>query len=143
PLAGFSGPKLIEAGVPFRFSTKYGTRLFVVPAGIRPPPCEYPLPEIYSTWPSLPVPIAEHHSVSQWSRVARELTTLQLVGLKEGVPEIKVIRTQSFDEAGNPIHGVPLFWVLSGVCTVGVLLLLCFLRKRTRVSRNPTPGPLP
>lgn len=40
PIAGFQGVAVIQPGVSFRFSSKYGTKIYVVPDG-QPDPVQY------------------------------------------------------------------------------------------------------
>ena len=99
PIAGFSGYNIVEAGKPFPFSSKYGTRFYLVPESV------VDLPkfdrEVYEQWPSALPPCSEIKSTVVSSPLASALTTVQLVGIDETGPEVKLIKHEEFDRNGR------------------------------------------
>ena len=101
PTAGFGGAVRIVAGEPFTFSSKYGTRFYLVPAG-----------EIFdkfdrdrfAKWPSCLPPVSEIKSVPYYNSVRSALTTLRLKEVTEDGPVIEVVSHEEFNSFGYPVQ---------------------------------------
>ncbi len=89
PIRGFGGVVELEPGKPFRFSTKYGTRFYVVPREVEGLPDFHR--ELYGTWPSTKPPVTEINAVPMASRVESAITTLRLVSVDSAEPVIEIV----------------------------------------------------
>lgn len=137
PTRGFGGLAEIDPGVPFRFSSKYGTRIYALPLD-EPLPAESPaLGRFPAGWPEEfltgSIPVLEVRSVPVLSSVHRILTTLRITGVDEKEREIglKVTAEQRWDRRGRPITwaSIPILSVLALAGLAGIALLA-----RTRPS---------
>jgi hypothetical protein len=125
PVRGFGGTHVVEPGVPFSFSTKYGTRLYVVP------PSEE-LPErIDESWSashlSAAIPVSEVSSAPLASPLESLTTTLTVRALDRDRFELAVVAERSERDP----------WLLTGLATAfaaGVLGLVLIRRRRSRTS---------
>ena len=134
PIAGFSGEKVVCANEPFRFSSKYGTRFYVIPASVQP------LPQFdrdaYSQWSSAEPPKGEIRSVSKLSPIASARTTLKLIAVTERGPVVEMVKHEEFDRRGNLITAAQRRQqaILMGLLVVVGLSLCCVLIRRTMQS---------
>ena len=125
PVNGFSGVHEIVADEAFTFSSKYGTRLYLVPEGeeVAAPPAGGELP-----WPNCPVPVAEVTAVNRMSPVSAVRTTCALTSVEGGVPVVIEIATVELGASGEPVNRA-LYWAkLIGVAAVGLGLGFFFRR---------------
>lgn len=132
PIRGLHGVMEVQAGQRFRFSTKYGTRFYLVPDDLRPLP-EFDR-ELFAQWPSVAPPISETRSASMISPVASALTTLRLADVTSSEPKIELVNHIEFDSSGNPVTWKssvvrPLVLVPAGVL---LLLVAALVVRRTR-----------
>jgi hypothetical protein len=129
PIRGFGGHAVIEAQVPFEFTTKYGTELYLIPKSES-------LSNVDATWlsnwPSSKLPVAEISSVPAWSPTERILTTLQFDGIRSGAPLLSVIKQQEFDARGKPATSLMLILLISGSIVLGIGVLWVSIRMRQR-----------
>ena len=100
PTAGFGGAVRVVAGEPFTFSSKYGTRLYLVPAG-ETIDNKFDR-ERFKEWPSCQPPVSEIKSVPAYKSVRSALTTLRLKEITEDGPVIEIVSHKEFNRAGNP-----------------------------------------
>jgi hypothetical protein len=129
PVAGFRGVTVIESGVPFRFSSKYGTRIYAVPLADE-------VPERCSTeWaegrPVTLPGVGEINQISVSSPLARVLTKLRVVEVQGAEIRLEEIGEQRFDASGRLIDETMLRVFLIGMAGVGVLGLFLLHRCRS------------
>lgn len=82
PVLGFGGVKLIQSGERFQFSSKYGTKFYLVPED-HPLPLEFD-PQLFEPWTHCPPPVGQAISVSRYSTVASAVTVLRLDSVGAG-----------------------------------------------------------
>ncbi len=136
PIAGFWGIAKVERGEPLRFSSKYGSRIWALPAGTKLDPAAK---RIEGAWPRSPVPVSERKFVSRGKPLASIVTHLAVVAVDEGGLRFEVRGEQRFDAAGREF-GSSDFLVLLGVAGLGALLI-AFLYRRQRDDRHPAAEP--
>lgn len=141
PVRGFGGVERIEQGVPFRFSSKYGTRFYAVPSGEEIPPFSAPIDRDDPTdgaaeWAAFPtwrVPVGEISQVPDSNPLTRVETRISWSG-PEG--EVEVVGETRWDAGGAVLAesapggaaGVPSGVIaialvgLAGLCVVAVSL---------------------
>ena len=127
PIRGLHGVAAIEPGVPFRFSSKYGTRIYALPAG-EPMPEEFDRAR-FAQWPSSWPPVGEVRSAPMTRSVAVVRTTCRLVEVGDGGPVIEVVERQTFDANGNPVDERTLLVVLWTVAAAGLAGLIALGRR--------------
>jgi hypothetical protein len=129
PIRGFGGHAVIEANVPFDFSSKYGTELYLIPKSES-------LSEIdakwFSQWPSSKLPVAEIASVPMWSPTDSILTTLRVEGIRADAPILSVIKHQETDARGHPTTYLRLSLLVSGSIVLGIFVIWASVRIRRR-----------
>ena len=133
PVRGFGGVTEVQSGRPFAFSTKYGTRLYIVPRDYVPPqrfnPGE-PLP-----FPSCDAPVTCVTSMPRFSPVASLLSTCKLTKVADGEIQVELIDHVRLDKHGRPASVLRGMLPLSLIATVG--LVGCWvLRRRARTLRT-------
>lgn len=138
PVRGFHGVTKIRAGQQFRFSTKYGTRFYVVPEDVDP------LPEFdheqFAQWPSAAPPKSELKFVAAVSPVASAVTRLRLVRLDEGVPQIELVSHTEYDNLGQPVTAVSYLRRVLLLVSLGAGLLVAAawtIRRSRRKREQP------
>jgi hypothetical protein len=122
PTRGFSTAHVITAGVPFGFSTKYGTRIYFLPAGVDWPAGD----EVDGSFEAkygLPVPCAATTSVPAGSPLGR-IESHYEVRLLGSRPVFEPRGELHFDSRGAPVDAVDLWpWLLAvaalGGCGLG------------------------
>ena len=160
PLHGFQPGGPVVPGEPFRFSTKYGTRLYALPAGA-PVPSE---PEAVraAALASADLPLSEETAVPLWSPVARIVTTLRVTSVRLGEPEpdepdensdpgairdsgagadrdrgrivLEIAGEERLDAAGHPSSPAALLAVLATTAAAGALGVVLLARRRYRAG---------
>lgn len=123
------GSRLLTRGEPFPFSSKYGTRIYAVPADAVLPDAKATLRE--STWPSAAIPVREVASVRNGYPVTRVLTTLRVAAVRDDGLELEVIDEQRFGMFDLPIVG-PIWLPLVLIAGFGFVLL-----RRFHAAREP------
>ena len=125
PVRGFGGTHVVEPGKPFDFSSKYGTRLYVVPES-------EPVPQsVDPSWTAghvaADIPVSEVSSVPLTSPLESIVTTLRIRELDGARFELAVVdETKRHDP-----------WLIAALCAAALLggLGLCFLiRRRKRAA---------
>lgn len=138
PTRGFSGVEEIEPGKPFRFSSKYGTRLYSVPENIELPK-KFDL-DFFEQWPSCDPPVRETKSVPIVSPVKSKLTTVRLASVSPDGLIIEVVSDESFDWTGKPANVLRFYWPLFVPVFLGGTL--CFwMARRKRARKNADAEP--
>lgn len=136
PVRGFAGVHEVEPGVPIQFSSKYGTRLYLVPAGEE---LEGRLEAGKLPWPSCAVPVAQKAAVKLISPVQSVVTTCQLTSIDDGRPVVIEVSTVEFGGDGEPVSSLRFYGLLLGIAVAG-LLLGYGIRRRLQNLRRRTTG---
>jgi len=134
PVRGLSGKTHIVPGEPFRFSSKYGTRIFGFDKGAQFPQTDIGWIDGDPTAATLAeqgvravgaIPVAEQNSAPLGSPVERVLTRLRVVSVANGEVRLEVV-----DEV---VERDPLsVLALGGALSAGVVGLLMLVRARRR-----------
>lgn len=126
PVRGFGSHAEVERGVPFDFSTKYGTRLYVLAAAEEVPRV------VDQAWRekhvSADIPVREISSVPLTSPLESALTTLRITALDGERFELVLVDT---DERYDG-------WALAalaGAFVLGVTALMYLRRRRKHAAR--------
>lgn len=98
---GFHGTHEIRRGEPFRFSTKYGTRIHAVPAATELPTDREQMRA--APWPNTVVPVREVRSIATGHPLHRIETTLRIVRVTAGGIEFERVGERRFDRHGNQL----------------------------------------
>lgn len=131
PVRGFGGFTEVQAGQPFQFSSKYGTRLYVVPSDYHPPGKVFhgePLP-----FPSCEVPVSSTTSVPKFSPVASLRTTCKLIAVGDDSIGVEVIEHVELGSGNQPV--TPWQRMLPFVAIAATGLLGCILVWRWNRAR--------
>lgn len=131
PVRGFGGITRIEPGVPFTFSSKYGTRLFAIEPGAECPE-GYESPE----GPAVAriaravgaIPLAQVASVPVTSTLESITTRLRIASIADGRIELAVVDTETERDLGERIWLV----LVPGLGLAGLLWL--WLRRRRKAA---------
>ncbi len=128
PVRGFGGFTRIEPGVPFTFSSKYGTRLYAIEPGAEcpegyDPPHGPALARIARA--SGPIPLAQVASVPLSSTLESLTTRLRIRSIADGVLELEVVDTERERD-----RGLIAWYVLLPIA--GLLGLGWLVRRRPR-----------
>ncbi len=126
PIAGFSGVHVIRPGERFRFSSKYGTRFYLVPDGETD--FEQFDRERFDNWANRRPPRGEIRSVPWTSPVRSALTTLRFDGVVDGKPQISMVDHIEMDAAGNPASVVKQLVIYSIPILLGLVLCVWVFR---------------
>lgn len=125
PVRGLGGSNVVEPGVPFDFSSKYGTRLYSVPDS-EPVPISVDA-EWAASHLSADIPVSEVASVPLTSPLESIVTTLRIRELNGARFELAVV-----DEAKR--HDPMLIAALCAAALLGGLGLLVLIRRRKRAA---------
>ena len=133
PVRGFGGHEEVQPDRPFHFSTKYGTRLYVVPNDFVPPtkvnPGE-PLP-----FPSCDVPVSSTTYVPILSPIASLRSTCKLIAVGDDAIQVELVDHVELDSNAQPaslLNTVLPMLVISATGLIGCFLIW----RRARISRN-------
>ena len=130
PVRGFGGVEEVQAGAPFRFSSKYGTTFFLVPEN---KDVVAPEPGSGLEHPSAAPPVGEIRSLPLVNPVARVLTTLAFDGVEAGELRLRAVREERFDATGEPVGpGTYAPWI--AVLLLGVIAVHKLGQRRRRAS---------
>lgn len=133
PTRGFHGHLLIEPGSPFAFSSKYGTRIWALPVGAALPDAAGVAIARDSTWPNARVPVGEIRSVALGHPLARVVTSLRIVEVRDGVLRFERVGERRYDAHGRELGSLdwlPLLVIALG----GAAWLMVLDRRRPRVD---------
>jgi hypothetical protein len=138
-LFGPSHVTVAEPGVPFSYSSKYGTRIYALPSGTE-------VPNSQEGWSGMAKafegslraspPVSSPSQVSVLSPVASVLTTIRIVEISAAGIKLEAVRTQEFDSNGKPVSWI-LVWVLPiGAITCGVIGLIVLRKRRLKRANS-------
>jgi hypothetical protein len=117
----------VVPGQPLHFSSKYGTRLYLIPKSVAAD-LKFDR-EQFDQWPSTLPPVSQIASVFKGSPIDSAVTTARFVGLRDGKPEIVVVEHKELDAAGKPIS----YWRAYGWLAIpligGFMLIARFVRR--------------
>jgi hypothetical protein len=135
PVSGFRGTTEVRAGQRFSFSSKYGTRFYLIPKEVTSLP-EYDR-DLYSQWPSVAPPVNEVASVPIVSPVNSVLTTLRLADVTSGQPQIEVVADQEMGDNNRAVSWKSHVWRPLVLIPVGIAVLLTtlFILRRAKVGK--------
>ena len=133
PVRGFGGAEEVKAGHPFRFSSKYGTRLYAVPRDFVPPKRVSPGKPL--PFPSCEVPVTCVTSVPGFSPVASLTSTCKLSKVTADQIRVELIEHVELDAQGRPASMRRSMLPLLVIASVGLLGCL-LLWRRARTWRN-------
>ena len=125
PTRGLGGFEEIKPGEPFRFSNKYGTRIYWVPVDV---PAQAWDQESLHAWPNAIPPVSEINSVLIVSSVADVITKLRYEGIVDEQPVIGVVSQVKLDSSGKVVSSAT--FLLTMLLLVGGGLALCFYATR-------------
>ncbi len=133
PVRGFGGHEEVQPDRPFRFSTKYGTRLYVVPDDFVLPakvdPGE-PLP-----FPSCDVPVASTTYVPIFSPIASLRSTCKLVAVEDDAIQVDLVGHVELNSAGHPVTLLNSLLPMLAISAAG-LIGCCLIWRRARTSKT-------
>jgi hypothetical protein len=135
PTRGFHGVQAVIPGEPFTFSSKYGTRLYVLPAGAGIPTDLEALRA--AAIASSDIPVSEVITVPFWEPVTSIVTTLRLARIPGGALSIQVIgevRSGGFAAQGRLLA---IAAVLVAVGLAGLVGIVWLVRRLTRAPQRP------
>jgi hypothetical protein len=135
PTRGF-GMVRVELGEPFRFSSKYGTRLWLFEPGVVLPE-RYDRDQFESLGASLALP-AEVSAVPLINPLARVQTTMRLAGVAEGKPRLKLVGEERLTDWWGTTREASTVSALLGVAGLGTLALFVLFALRWRRRRSAT-----
>ncbi len=127
PVRGFGGVHEVQSGQPFSFSSKYGTRLYLLPL-------DQPLPSQWSeAWleqhPHSDT-FAEVASVPAGTPLARVLTTWRIDGVDGQAIRLERLGEERFDGFGARLPAGGEWWWLLVVAAGGAVLAVRLWRSR-------------
>ena len=134
PIRGFGGIHVVVPGQPFQFSSKYGTRLYLIPESVAEK-LKFDR-EYFDQWPSTLPPVSEIRSVPLISPVASVVTTVRFANLQGGKPNIIVVDHKELDSGGKPASYLRAYWWLIFPVVGGVVVLAGVFRRLRSRSAN-------
>jgi len=132
PVRGFGGVTVIEPGVPFTFSSKYGTRVYALPAGS--PVADEPDAVRAAASAEGEIPVAEVTSTPLVSPLTGVVTTLRVVAIEDGVLTLEVAGERSLGVAGLEVRTGLLTGALALVACAGLATVLELARRARRAG---------
>lgn len=132
PVRGFHGHRVIRAGEPFSFSSKYGTCIFAAPPDAELPPSKERLKD--ESWPRAKVPVREVRSIAIGHPLARVETTLRVVGVTADTITFERAGERRFAKNGSELGDLD--WLpLAAIAAAGAF----WLWRLDRPRRPPAP----
>ena len=133
PVRGFGGHEEVQPDRPFQFSSKYGTRLYVVPNDFVLPtkvnPGE-PLP-----FPSCDVPVSSTTYVPIFSPIASLRSTCKLVAVEDDAIQVELVDHVELNSNGRPVTLLNTVLPMLVISATG--LIGCgFIWRRARISKT-------
>lgn len=133
PMAGFSGVREVRAGEPLAFSSKYGSRIYVVPGDLERLP-EFDR-ERFAQWPSVEPPVRSQTMVPVTSIVQTIHTTVRFEGMVDGKPQVRLVREEVLTATGQPATWMRTLRLPIVITVIAAVVLGGFvLRIRRRVA---------
>ena len=133
PVRGFGGHEEVRPNRPFQFSTKYGTRLYVVPADFEVP--EKVTHDQPLTYPSCDVPVSSTTFVPLHSPTASLRSTCKLIAVSDDSIEVELVSHEELDSSGQPVNlfktAVPLL-LIAATGLAGCVLIWRRVRSRRK-----------
>ena len=135
PIRGIGGVHVVVPGQPFQFSSKYVTRLYLIPESVTEN-LKFDR-ENFDQWPSTLPPVSQIPSVPVTSPVASVVTTVRFADVQGGKPNIIVVDHKELDSGGKPVSYWREYWWLIFPVFGGVVLLAgVFRRLRSRGANS-------
>ena len=136
PTAGFGGVCVINPGQRFDFSSKYGTRIYVLPDGVIVP--KNFERELFQQWPSARPPRNQIRSVAVVSPISSALTTVRLKEISANGPVIQLVDHVEFDRFGKEVtlFRIMLFRGIPLLLGIAICVLLFRRMRATRKSNS-------
>lgn len=135
PTRGFHGVQTVVPGAPFSFSSKYGTRLYALPAGAAMPDDLEALRA--AAIASADIPVTQVTSVSLLDPLTSIVTTLRVTLTPEGGLSIQVLDEERILVVHERLLSI--LAVLGVVGCVGLVGIVLLARKRARASKHARP----
>ena len=133
PVRGFGGHEEVQPDRPFRFSTKYGTRLYVVPNDFVPP-AKVNRRELLP-FPSCDVPVSSTTYVSIFSPIASLRSICKLVAVEDDAIQVELVDHVELNSSGRPVtlpNTVLPMLVISATGLIGC----CLIWRRARCAKT-------
>lgn len=131
PTAGFGTAVELEPGVPFRFSGKYGTRLYAVPEGEDVGDWRFGETDL-GAFPSCDMPVGHVREVHVASPVTAILSSIELTAVGADSLAFRVVDEVRETVAGVREERLHLYLGLGAVALLGLVVLV---RARGRAAR--------
>ena len=133
PTAGFGGVCVINPGQKFNFSSKYGTRIYVLPAGVVIP--KNFDREVFQHWPSARPPRNQIRSVPIVSPISSALTTVRLKEISATGPVVEMVDHVEYDRFGKEVTFLRIMFFRGIPLLLGIAICV-FLFRRMRATRK-------
>lgn len=131
--SGIGGPdSTVVPGEPFRFSSKYDSRLYLLPEGVDPSEVTRPTASAPLDYPSAPPPRGEIHDLPNANPVHAALTTIRLRGVDGDRLDFEVVDHVLFDASGTPVGESRQAFVWAMILAVGLAAGASLLSRRKR-----------
>ncbi|MEM1067323.1 MAG: hypothetical protein AAGI63_00400 [Planctomycetota bacterium] len=129
PVRGFGGHAEVRPDQPFYFSTKYGTRLYVVPADYEVPKKVGPGKTL--PFPSCDVPVTATTYVPMYSPTDSLRSTCRLLAVTDEAIEVELVDHVELDSNGEPVSLSKSLFPMLLISLTG-LVGCCVIWRRTR-----------
>lgn len=133
PVRGFRGHEEVQPDRPFRFSSKYRTRLYVVPSDFSPPAkfsFSEPLP-----FPSCDVPVSSTTYVPIVSPIASLRSTCKLIAVGDDAIHVELVDHVELDSDGQPASLLNTVVPMLLISTAG-LIGCCLIWRQSRLASD-------
>ena len=132
PTRGFHGVQTVIPGEPFSFSSKYGTRLYALPAGSAIPDDLEALRT--AAIASADIPVTQVTTVPLLNPLASIVTTLRVTLTPEGGLSVQVLDEERIQVVQERLLSILV--VLGAVGCLGLVGIVWLVRKRARAARH-------
>ncbi len=132
PMRGFHGVQTVVPGEPFSFSSKYGTRLYALPAGAAIPDDLEALRA--AAIAAADIPVTQVTSVSLLDPLASIVTTLRVTRTPEGGLSVQVLDEERVQIVRE--HLLSILVGLGAVECVGLVGIVWLVRRRARSPKH-------
>lgn len=137
PTHGFAGVHPIRPGEPFRFSSKYGTKILALPSSMALPTDGRKL-DADPSWPKCSIPIAEISSMPATHPVAVIETSLRITKVTDSSIEFESLGERRLDADGRELGGSHVWPLL--LIAIGGIAGLAYLGTARRNEIAPKPS---